>query len=131
MRLAERLLGGPFADFVVKRRAILLGFFALVLAGAAAAGTQIRPATSTDQFLPADHPFQRIITLWNDAFPSSAQNASAKVYLTWGLKDMDRSGVSLLRNSKNKGTVVYDEGFTFDEDAQLHIFNVCMEVYQY
>jgi len=130
-RMVERFLGGPFAEFVVKRRVIVLGFFAILFVGAAAAGAQIRPATSTDQFLPADHPFQRIITIWNDKFPSSAQNANAKVYLTWGLKDMDRSGVSLLRDSKNKGTVVYDEGFTFDEDAQLHIFNVCMEVYQY
>merc|ERR1711959_554739 len=130
-RLVERFLGGPFAEFVVKRRVIVLGFFVVLFVGAAATGAQIRPATSTDQFLPADHPFQRIITIWNDKFPSSAQNANAKVYLTWGLKDMDRSGVSLLRDSKNKGTVVYDEGFTFDEDAQLHIFNVCMEVYQY
>jgi hypothetical protein len=44
---------------------------------------------------------------------------------------MDRSGVNLLRDAKNKGTVVYDADFTFDEAAQLHIFNVCMEVYQY
>merc|ERR1719159_1434117 len=130
-RLVERFLGGPFAEFVVKRRVIVLGFFVILFVGAAAAGAQIRPATSTDQFLPADHPFQRIITIWNEKFPSSARNANAKVYLTWGLKDMDRSGVSLLRDSKNKGTVVYDEGFTFDEAAQLHIFNVCMEVYQY
>jgi hypothetical protein len=34
-------------------------------------------------------------------------------------------------DSKNKGTVVYDEGFSFDEAAQLHIFNTCMDVYQY
>merc|ERR1712224_359394 len=126
-----RLLGGPFADFVVKRRAILLGFFALVLAGAAAAGAQIRPATSTDQFLPEDHPFQRITTIWNDEFPSSAQDANAKVHLVWGLEDVDRSGVSLLRDSENKGTVVYNERFRFDEAAQLHIFNVCEEISQY
>merc|ERR1711985_162401 len=124
-RLAERILGGPFADFVVKRRVILLGFFLLVLAGAAAAGAQIRPATSTDQFLPEDHPFQRISTIWNDEFPSSAQDSNAKVHLTWGLKDVDRSGVSLLRDSKNKGMVVYDDKFTLDEAAQLHVFNVC------
>merc|ERR1711937_257633 len=130
-RMVERFLGGPFAEFVVKRRVIVLGFFAILFVGAAAAGAQIRPATSTDQFLPADHPFQRIITIWNDKFPSSAQNANAKVYLTWGLKDMDRSGVSLLRDSKNKGTVVYDEGFSFDEAAQLHIFSVCEEISKY
>merc|ERR1712224_587841 len=126
-----RLLGGPFADFVVKRRAILLGFFALVLAGAAAAGAQIRPATSTDQFLPEDHPFQRITTIRNDEFPSSAQDANAKVHLVWGLEDVDRSGVSLLRESANKGTVVYSEKFRFDEAAQLHILSVCEEVSQY
>merc|ERR1711988_1448703 len=130
-RLVERFLGGPFAEFVVKRRVIVLGFFAILFAGAAATGAQIRPATSTDQFLPADHPFQRIFTIMNDQFPSSAQDANAKVYLTWGLKDVDRTGVSLLMDSKNKGTVVYDESFTFDEAAQLHIFNVCLEVYQY
>merc|ERR1712224_521157 len=126
-----RLLGGPFADFVVKRRAILLGFFALVLAGAAAAGAQIRPATSTDQFLPEDHPFQRISSIWNDEFPSSAQDANAKVYLTWGLEDVDRSGVSLLRESANKGTVMFNERFSFDEAAQLYILSVCDEVVQY
>merc|ERR1711959_469433 len=130
-RLVERFLGGPFAEFVVKRRAILLGFFAILFAGAAATGAQIRPATSTDQFLPADHPFQRIATIWNDKFPSSAQDANAKVYLTWGLEDVDRSGVSLLRDSSNKGTVVYNERFSFDEAAQLHIFTVCEEVSQY
>merc|ERR1711985_13261 len=130
-RSVERILGGPFADFVVKRRVILLGFFALVLAGAAAAGAQIRPATSTDQFLPEDHPFQRITTIWNDEFPSSAQDANAKVHLVWGLEDVDRSGVSLLRDSENKGTVVYNDRFVFDEAAQLHIFNVCEEISQY
>jgi len=127
----EKFLGGPFAEFVVKRRAVILGFFAIVLVGAATAGAQIRPATSTDQFLPEDHPFQRIATIWNDKFPSSAQNANAKVYLTWGLEDVDRSGVSLLRDSNNKGTVVYDNKFSFDEAAQLHIFSVCEEISKY
>jgi len=130
-RCAERFLGGPFADFVVKRRVIVVGFFMLLFIGTAITGAQISPATSTDQFLPADHPFQRISIIWNDKFPSSAQDANAKVYLTWGLKDVDRSGVNLLRDSKNKGAVMYDDGFAFDEAAQLHIFNVCMEVYQY
>jgi hypothetical protein len=116
---------------VVKRRAVIIGCFALVLAGAAAAGAQIRPATSSDQFLPESHPFQRIATIWNDEFPSSAQDANAKVYLIWGLQDVDRSDVSLLRNSKNKGSVVYDESFILDEAAQLHIFSVCQEVSQY
>merc|ERR1712193_108858 len=64
-------------------------------------------------------------------FPSSAQDANAKVQLVWGLKDVDRSGVSLLRDSQNKGTVVYNERFRFDEAAQLHIFNVCEEISQY
>merc|ERR1719159_681842 len=130
-RSVEKFLGGPFAEFVVKRRAVILGFFAIVLVGAATAGAQIRPATSTDQFLPEDHPFQRIATIWNDKFPSSAQNANAKVYLTWGLEDVDRSGVSLLRDSENKGTVVYNTKFSFDEAAQLHILSVCEEVSQY
>merc|ERR1712070_1262278 len=70
-------------------------------------------------------------TIWNDEFPSSAQDSNAKVQLVWGLKDVDRSGVSLLRDSQNKGTVVYNERFSFDEAAQLHIFNVCEEVSQY
>jgi len=118
-RWAERFLGGPFAEFVVKRRVVVLGFFTLLFAGAASAGAQIRPSTSTDQFLPEDHPFQRISIIWNDKFPSSAQDANAKVYLTWGLKGVDRSGVSLLRDSKNKGSVEYDADFILDEAAQL------------
>merc|ERR1712193_563809 len=64
-------------------------------------------------------------------FPSSAQDANAKVHLVWGLEDVDRSGVSLLRDSENKGTVVYNDRFVFDEAAQLHIFNVCEEISQY
>merc|ERR1711907_809959 len=59
------------------------------------------------------------------------QDANAKVHLVWGLEDVDRSGVSLLRDSQNKGTVVYNERFSFDEAAQLHIFNVCEEISQY
>merc|ERR1711907_65813 len=59
------------------------------------------------------------------------QDANAKVHLVWGLEDVDRSGVSLLRDSQNKGTVVYNERFSFDEAAQLHIFSVCEEVSQY
>merc|ERR1712078_925162 len=41
------------------------------------------------------------------------------------------SGVSPLRDSQNKGTVVYNERFRFDEAAQLHIFNVCEEISQH
>jgi predicted RND superfamily exporter protein len=130
-RWIERFLGGPFAEFVVKRRRIILGCFVLLLTGAATAGAQIRAATSTDQFLPADHPFQRIFTITNEEFPSSAQDSNAKVQLAWGLKDVDRSGVNLLRDSDNKGNVVYDPSFSFDEAAQSHIFQTCMKVYQY
>merc|ERR1719265_1196464 len=130
-RWAEQILGGPFASFVVKRRFLILAFFAIISACGAAGGAQMRPATSSDQFLPSDHPFQRIFDIMNDEFPSSSQDANAKVRLTWGLEDVDRSGVNLLRNVSNKGTPVYDRAFKFDEAAQLHILKVCEEVYQY
>lgn len=130
-RWVEQILGGPLASFVVKRRALILGFFAIVSACGGAGGAQIRPATSSDQFLPSDHPFQRIFDIMNGEFPSSSQDENAKVYLNWGLEDVDRSGVNLLRDVTNKGSVVYDEGFRFDEAAQLHILKVCEEVYQY
>lgn len=130
-RFIERFLGGAFAQFVVKRRIWILVFFVAVLAGAAGAGAQIKPATSTEQFLPSDHPFQRIVTIMDEEFPSSAQDANAKVYLTWGLKDVDRSGVNLLRDFKNKGSVVYDENFAFDEAAQMHLLSICEQVRQY
>jgi predicted RND superfamily exporter protein len=130
-RLAEQFLGGPFASFVVKRRALILGFFAIISACAAAGGAQIRPATSSEQFLPSSHPFQRIFDIMNDEFPSSSQDANAKVYLTWGLADVDRSSVNLLMDETNKGSLVYDKSFSFDEAAQLYVLKVCEEVYQY
>lgn len=130
-RFAERFLGGPFADFVVKRRVLILGFFVVVAAGTAGVGSQIQAATSTDQMLPSDHPFQRIFDIMGEEFPSSAQEANAKVHLVWGLAGVDRTGVNLLRDSENKGVVVYDEAFIFDEAAQEHLLGVCEEVLHY
>lgn len=130
-RMMERFLSGPFAGFLGSRFGAYCTtiFFLLLLIPSAVLASQIKPLSSSEESLPADHPFQRLWTVSGEEFPSSAQTQNTPVHLVWGIRGVDTSGISVLREGAAKrGQLVWDESFQFDEAAQQHIWNVCEEV---
>ncbi len=118
----------PFARVLKRFSKPLLVFFTLLLAPWIGLATQLRPAKAAEQGLPEDHPFQRLWTISSTEFPASTENPATPVHVVWGVETMDRDGVNLLIDPKNKGTLIWDDSFVFDEAAQTHIHNVCREV---
>mmetsp|Transcript_111187 Transcript_111187/g.270183 ORF Transcript_111187/g.270183 Transcript_111187/m.270183 type:complete len:1096 (-) Transcript_111187:138-3425(-) len=127
-RMLERGISGPFAGFIRRFAIPILVFFLLLLIPAGILASGIQPLSSSEEFLPADHPFQRLWTISGTEFPTSAETPNTDVHLVWGVSDMDMSDVNLLRNgAKQQGELVWDDTFQFDEACQQHIWNVCEE----
>jgi len=128
-RMIERAISGPFASLIGRFAPFIVIVFLALLIPAWILAAGIQPLSRSEEALPADHPFQRIWTVSGEQFPSSAQTPNTKVHVVWGVDGVDTSGVSLLRDgAKQKGKLLWDGGFQFDEAAQRHIWNVCEEV---
>lgn len=130
-RLMERVISGPMAGFLGGKigAVVVVVFFLLLLIPATILGTGIEPVSRSEEALPSDHPFQRIWTLSEAEFPSSAQNTNTPAFVVWGVEGINNDDVNPIRDGQTeKGKVVWDKTFKFDKPAQQHIWNVCEEV---
>ena len=117
-----------FAPFVLRPRnkvCILLCLCTWVVFAAIEA-SQLTPATEMEQLLKADHPLQGAIKILS----SKTRMASAplKVYVVWGVGDIDRSDVDIMYNPNYIGKPTWDESFDFTEECQLALRRVCDEL---
>jgi len=119
--VAKGLLSKGFAPWILIGSVLLMIPFMLL-------ATNISSVSRAEEGLPSDHPFQRLWTIYGEEFPVSANTPNTNVYVLWGVTGMDRDGVDLLRDNKNRGKLVWDSTFSFDEAAQTHIYNICKEV---
>jgi hypothetical protein len=129
--LIERVLTTPMTRLLAKRPLAVVIFFLVFLVPVVITAAQIEPASRAEQGLPEDHPFQRIFTILNERFPASAETPSHAAHLVWGIEGVDRSSVSLLRDSTNRGDLLMNEDFSFNEDTQNYILKVCDDVHAY
>jgi len=77
------------------------------------------------QFLNENHPFQKAISTLNNNFGSNSQDSGVDIFYVWGLKDVDRTGVSILFNTSNIGKVRYEDKFKFNAACQDKIMKIC------
>ena len=135
-RKLEVMVGDSLGMFVIKKKALLVAACLALSIPAIYLTSTVEPSSKTEEFLPSDHPFQRVFTIIGDSFGTSAEDGVSYVSVVWGFGDgredsssnwVDRSGVKLLWDSQNLGKVIPDPNFEFDGDCQKHIFDVCEE----
>jgi len=118
----------PFNLFVKPKipRALCLVAFLAVLGPCIWGATGLEPQKSSEQFLPESHPFQRYITL-QEEFLTSNNDEVVEIQVVWGMQSdqLDTSGVNLLFDPDNKGSVKYDDGFAFSAATQVGLVEAC------
>jgi len=128
-RLLERCLSEFLARWLGKLSPFIIITFIAMIIPCGILAADIQPLSRAEESLPSSHPFQQILTLSEEVFPSSAQNSNAKVHIVWGVKDMNMDKVSILRDGGiNAAVLEWDTGFQFDEASQQHLWKVCEEV---
>lgn len=124
-RMIERFFRGPWTSFVHRARYILV-VLALVLVGVSIwLATRLEPPEEQENFLPKDNELRIAFTALQDAFPRNKASFQLRVYITWGIKDVNREETSRFDPSE-PGKVVLDETFDFTSAAaQRHVLKTC------
>jgi len=87
--------------------------------------SRLEPTTSSEQFLDENHPTQKGISILNDQFPRTQDDEPSKIHFVWGLEEMNRNGVNQLMNPDYVGDAAFAEGFSFNEECQTKMLEVC------
>lgn len=124
-RGVERFFRGPWFRVISKARFIIVAI-AIVLAGLAIwAASKLKPPEKEEEFLPSDHPLRAALITFRDAFPLSDEQQLLNVFITWGIKDVDRKGTSRF-DLEEHGTPVFDERFDFSKaTVQNQVLEAC------
>jgi len=105
---------------------MLLGLVFLSWIGVAIwQATQIKATQEAEQFLAADHPLQKSLTILNQEFPTASDDNGLKVYYSWGLGEVDRNGVNLLLDPTFYGKPRFEESFDFNSQCQTELVSFC------
>lgn len=112
-----------FSKFILNRNNRFVIFFVCLawFAVAAVFTSKLEPTTETEQFLDSEHPLQKSITILGSAFPTAARDRGAVVTFSWGIGELDRTGVNQLRNTTYFGEPSYIEGWELNPQCQEHI----------
>lgn len=128
-RWLEVKIGTEFADFVIAKRIQLLTFFTVLLIPVIIIAFSAKASTASEEFLPADHPFQRVFTTLDQEFGTTKEDGPNQVTIAWGYDAakglVDRSGVNLLSTADVYGKPFFDETFKFDSATQTDVMRVC------
>ena len=87
--------------------------------------SKLRVTQTLEQFLAEDHPLQKSVTILSNAFPMSDQDLGSKIYFTWGIDDVDRSGVAQLFKPSFTGIARFSDDFDFNQDCQNLVLKAC------
>merc|ERR1712167_381595 len=85
---------------------------------AAIKAAELKPVTKTEEFLSDDHPIQKAITILGEEFPAAAEEPAARIYFTWGLKTLDRTGVNQLFDPEFIGEPVFIDNWELNAECQ-------------
>ena len=119
----------PF-NMIIKRlptRLLSMALMIVLLILACISAGRLAPQTSTENFLPDNHPFQINIAA-NDEFEAANTDSTVEINMVWGFKEaepIDQTGVSLIFDADFKGKVNYASGFELTPEAQTAILDVC------
>lgn len=106
-------------------RAILAIAFISWLVAAVMYTIKLEPTRETEQFLNEDHPLQKSFSILGNAFSTAEEDEGLMIYFTWGVKNVDRSGVNQLLNPDYLGTPTFYDDFIFDEKCQTDMLRAC------
>jgi len=87
--------------------------------------SKLKPTEASDQFLSEDHPLQKSFSILGEEFSIAESDPSLAMSFTWGVGDVVRKGVNQLFKPDFFGTPVFLDTFTFDEECQLEMVQVC------
>lgn len=113
---------------VPKHRLALGLAFTIWIIVAIIAATKLEATKEAEQFLSEDHPLQKSVKILNDGFSRAENDIGLMVYFAWGIEDVDRSGVNLLRDPEFLGKSQFTESFEFNEQCQREILNQCLDL---
>merc|ERR1719343_889929 len=112
---------------VPKHRFALFGVFAIWIIVAAVQTTKLEATKEAEQFLAEDHPLQKSFTILGQEFGAGERDIGLMVYFSWGVKEVDRSGVNQLIDPEYLGKHVYDtDSFAFNKECQAEMLNQCL-----
>lgn len=115
-------------DFItgpVYHRLVLGIIFGAWVTAAVVQTTKLRPTEQTEQFLDDEHPLQKSFTILGNEFPVANADQGSHVYFSWGIGEVDRTGVNQLLKPDYYGEPTFVSDFVFDETCQTAILRVC------
>ena len=107
------------------KRAILGVLFAAWLIVSFVNVMKLEPTKETEQFLDEDHPIQKSVKILENEFPVADNDVNLQIYFSWGLDEVDRTGVNQLLNPEFVGEPVFSEEFNFGENCQTAMLEAC------
>eukprot|EP00286_Rhodomonas_abbreviata_P000455 CAMPEP_0181291522 /NCGR_PEP_ID=MMETSP1101-20121128/2012_1 /TAXON_ID=46948 /ORGANISM="Rhodomonas abbreviata, Strain Caron Lab Isolate" /LENGTH=1010 /DNA_ID=CAMNT_0023395919 /DNA_START=391 /DNA_END=3423 /DNA_ORIENTATION=- len=118
-----------FADFIlsVKGRVIVLVLFLAWIIPAIIWVTKLEPTKTAEQFLSEDHPLQYGWNIIEREFPSSTEDRGLPVFFSWGIAELDQSGVNQLIDANNVGKPRFKK-FEMNPTCQEKIMKVCEDL---
>ena len=115
------------AGFVLngRNRLVLFILFAAWLVTAGYFTSQLEPVQRSEQDLSKDHPLQRAVNILRERFPRADEDTPAVISFSWGIGNIDRTGVNQLFDTDDLGDATFVDGFTFDEQCQGLLLDMC------
>jgi len=112
---------------VPKHRMALFGLFTIWIIVAAVQTTKLEATKEAEQFLSEDHPLQKSFSILGKEFGRGESDIGLMVYFSWGVNDVDRTGVNQLFDPEYLGKHVYDtDSFEFNKECQKEMLNQCL-----
>jgi len=109
-------------------RIVLCVLFLIWVAIALWQTSLLEPTKETEQFLDSNHPLQKSFDILGNEFPTSDEDKGLDIYFAWGLGEVNRKGVNLLFDDENYGKPTFLDDFTFDQDCQTAMLEVCEQL---
>ncbi|CAJ1934675.1 unnamed protein product [Cylindrotheca closterium] len=115
------------APFIKSRinAAALAAVFGFWLYIAAQSAVRLETTQQAEQFLGNDHPIQKSFSILNNEFPAAEDDVRLKVFYAWGVGEVDRDGVDLLREPNNYGKPTFEDSFDFSKQCQTDLATFC------
>lgn len=125
-RSVERFFRGPWLKFVKSGRFVLIGIAVVLASLSLWRALTLDTPSELESFLPKNDPFVVPAETISDAFPRGNADFQLKVWVTWGVSGVDRSGLG--RYDVNEtGTVVLDNTFNLAlATVQQRLFDACV-----
>eukprot|EP01084_Bolivina_argentea_P157720 274819_1 len=126
-RRMEKILGGTFANIIIKLRWFILIFAILLVSASTYKAISISPLTQQEQWFDESHYMEKMFS-WQKYFNGGSVTTLIKIKLVWGIEEtVDRTGVTFWDHEMdNIGKPIFDNEFNPSTyDSQIYLLNIC------